>query len=216
MMTRGFSVGEAIKFGWNTLKSHIGFFVGVVVIAFVMTAIPSGIASGLEESSPFLSRVIYFISYIVGLGVNLGLIKVSLAFASNEKATYSDLFSQFPKTLNYFIAHILYSIIVTVGLILVIVPGIIWGVKYALYPYFIVEKDVGPLEALKLSGTTTQGFKWDLFALYFLSALIVLLGAFVIFIGLFVAIPTVMVAQAYAYKKLVGVQPVETKESPLN
>jgi hypothetical protein len=26
----------------------------------------------------------------------------------------------------------------------------------------------------------------------------------------------VMVAQAYAYKKLVGVQPVETKESPLN
>ena len=67
---------------------------------------------------------------------------------------------------------ILYGLIVLAGMILLVIPGIIWAVKLQYFSYFIIDKKLAPIEALKESSRITTGIKWDVFA--FCSVLIVI------------------------------------------
>jgi uncharacterized membrane protein len=89
-------------------------------------------------------------------------------------------------------------------MLLLIVPGIIWGIKFCFFDYFVVDKRLGPIEALKRSSAITRGVKWDLFVFFLMLTGINLLGAFCLLIGLFAAIPTTMVAQAFVYRRLLA------------
>ena len=85
---------------------------------------------------------------------------------------------------------------------MLIVPGIYLAVKYQFVPYLIVDKGMDPIEAFKESGKMTDGSKWDLLLLLIVLGMIVIIGFLAFIVGSFVAIPVVMVAEAYVYKKL--------------
>jgi len=87
---------------------------------------------------------------------------------------------------------------------LLIIPGIIWAIKFYFFSYLIVDKGLGPIEALKRSSAITDGSKWDLFLLGLLLFGINLIGAIPFFLGWFVTIPISMVATAFVYRKLLS------------
>jgi uncharacterized membrane protein len=86
--------------------------------------------------------------------------------------------------------------------ILLIVPGVIWAIKYQFYGYLIIDKKMGVMEALKKSAEMTDGIKLDLFGLGLVLLGVIILGALVLGVGLLAAIPTVWLATAYVYRKL--------------
>ena len=104
----------------------------------------------------------------------------------------------------YILSLIIYGLIVLAGLILLIIPGIIWAIKFQFFGYFIVDKGLGPIESLKQSAKITKDTKWTLFLFGLLSGLINLLGALLLLVGLFATVPTTMMAKAFVYRKLLG------------
>ena len=98
-------------------------------------------------------------------------------------------------------------------MILLIFPAFIWGIKFCLYPYFIVEKGMGPIEALQASSRATMGAKWDLLGFWSVIGVINVLGFFCLLIGLFATVPTTMVAMALVYRKLLS--QTETVQAPI-
>jgi uncharacterized membrane protein len=104
----------------------------------------------------------------------------------------------------YLIGDILYGLIIIGGLILLIIPGIIWAIQFQFFGYLIIDKGLGPIEALKKSSKITKGAKWDLFLLGILLVLINILGALALLVGLFATIPTTMIANAFVYRKLLS------------
>jgi len=119
-----------------------------------------------------------------------------------KKASFEDLYSHYNLVLNYAVASILYGLIVLAGYILLIVPGIVWTIKYQFYSYFVVDKGMGPLEAIKASGRATQGHKMHLFGFSWVALGVMILGLIAVFVGLLVAVPVVMLATAYIYRRL--------------
>jgi uncharacterized membrane protein len=93
------------------------------------------------------------------------------------------------------------------GFLLFIVPGIIWAVKYHLCFYFVVDKGLGPIAAIKASGRTTMGVKWELFGFGIVCAMINMLGMLCLIIGVFATYPTVVVAYALVYRQLLAQTP---------
>jgi uncharacterized membrane protein len=85
-----------------------------------------------------------------------------------------------------------------------IVPGIIWAIKYFPMLYLVVDKGKGPAEAFSESATLTQGVKGQLFLLGILFFFINLLGFTALFVGLLVTVPMTMLASAYIYRHLLG------------
>jgi uncharacterized membrane protein len=75
-------------------------------------------------------------------------------------------------------------------------------VKFSLFPYFIVDRRLGPIEALKASGIATMGAKVDLFLFGLLLSLINIAGFLCLIVGLFATIPTSLVAYAYVFRQL--------------
>lgn len=85
---------------------------------------------------------------------------------------------------------------------LLIVPGIIWALKFQLYGYFVVDENKDPLEALKASFCITKGEKWNILLLGILIGLLNFAGALFFGIGTFVTASITMIAMAYAYREL--------------
>ena len=95
-------------------------------------------------------------------------------------------------------------LIVVAGVILLVFPAVIWGIKFSLWPYFIVDRQTGPVEALRASSKATSGVKWDLLGFYFVVSVVQVLGILCLVIGLFAAWPTAMVATALVYRRLLS------------
>ena len=63
------------------------------------------------------------------------------------------------------------------------------SLKTNFFTYFIVDKDMGPIEALRESLTRTTGLEFELFTIYSILALLNLIGALLFGIGLLFTIP---------------------------
>ena len=86
--------------------------------------------------------------------------------------------------------------------VIVLVPTTIAWLVFGFYPYFIVDKRMGPVEALQASMRATKGSRMALLGLAVVSFLIVIAGLLCFVVGVFVAIPVVVVAWALAYRRL--------------
>ncbi|MBI2442806.1 MAG: DUF975 family protein [Candidatus Levybacteria bacterium] len=199
-----FTIGGALSYGWQTTKAHLPFFVVVILITGLVNFAPNFLLQGLREDTPMLSGLLSLAVWVLSMLVSLGAIKISLKIIDNKKAEIVDLFNGYPLLLNFILSSIIYAILVGVGLLLLIIPGIIFGIKYHFYSYLIVDKNMGPLEALKKSGEITKGVKWDLLLFGLACGLINIVGALALGIGLFITVPITMLAYAYVYRKLLG------------
>ncbi len=220
MSTQRFSKGEAIRFGWNTVKSNLGFFIALLVVMCLILFVPQIIAELMEENTPILSIIINIAVCVLNAVITMGLMKITIKFCNNEKGSFADLFSCFPLFFKYLFGSILYALIVIGGTILLIIPGIIWAIKFQFFIYLIVDKELGPIEALERSSAITNGVKWNLFLFGLLLFLINLFGLLCLLIGLFVTIPMTMVAMAFVYRKLLAqieiVQETEALDGEMN
>lgn len=196
-----FSKREAISFGWNTAKSNLGFFILLLLLYFGVFVV-FGMMGYFLEKNAILSAVVNLVSSVINLIFALGFIKIYLKLVDGQKPNYSDLYSTYPFFFKYLLGSIIFSLIVVGGLILLIIPGIYFALKFLLFPYFIVDKGVGPIAALKMSSQATKGAKINFLLFGILLWLIMLGGILALVVGLFIAVPTVGVAMAFVYRKL--------------
>lgn len=212
METKNFSKKEAIKFGWDAMKANFWFFVKLLIVVWLIYFIPiyfiPRFIANLIVNNALVISVITVITNLAFLVlstiVTMGLIKIFLKFSNNEKGELSDIFSSYPLFFKYLFGSILYGLITFGGFILLIVPGIIWAVRFQFFSYLIVDKGLKPIEALKKSSVITDGARWNLFVFGLLLGGINILGALCLGIGLFTTIPTTMIAQAFVYRKLLN------------
>jgi hypothetical protein len=218
-MEERFTIGEAVRYGWDIMKDNLAFLLAFVLILWLAEAIPSGLQAGLGRNSAGLNVIFGIIGFIVSFFVGMAYIKAGLRYTAGEQADFTDLYSAYPHLWNYFLGAILYGLIVLGGLILCIIPGIYWGVKYQFFGYFIIDQERTPTNALTRSGQVTQGIKGYLFLFNLAQLGIMILGFLACIVGILVAIPVNFVAHAYVYRRLVAtegaaMQPPQPSQPP--
>jgi len=196
-----FSVGEAIRFGWETFKKRPWFFIGVTVI----TAVISGVVSSLLDSvegGPLVNFANMLVNIAVSTFIGLGITSVYLkAHESVESVSFSNLW--YPDLFwNYLAASLVMSIIIGIGFILLVVPGIILATMLLFTTYLVVDRKLGPIEAMKESRRITEGKKWQLLAFLLAIIGINILGFIALLVGLLVSIPVSTLAIVHVYRKL--------------
>jgi len=205
------SVGDCISYGWETFKKRPWLLIGALLLSLIIAGIP-GMFGPKPEIGPdgklipppvTASYVIASLaSIVVSIFVAIGLITFALRAHDNiAGAQIADLWNPGPFW-RFLGAHILTTIVVVLGFIAFIVPGIILGIGLGFVPYLVVERSLGPIEAMKESWRITKGHKWQLFLLLLALLGINLLGILALVIGVFVAIPVSMIAFTHAYRTL--------------
>lgn len=235
MASKSFSYRGVLGFGWDVMKNNFWFFVAVA-ITLLLISLPSQVLGNVMENYPgkiptLLAILLFPVTFIVEIIVGIGLIKIILSFCDGQRPKFTTLFNAWGCFWKYIGAGILYCLIIGgtfvacvlpfvllsgamgnpcfafVFFTVAFIPATILAIKFSLCYYFVIDKGLGPINALRASSRTTMGAKWSLFGFGILCSLINLLGVLCLGVGLFATFPTVMVAMAIVYRQLSAMTP---------
>ncbi|MBR4082806.1 MAG: DUF975 family protein [Lachnospiraceae bacterium] len=141
---------------------------------------------------------------LVGGPITLGYVRFNMGMVNGHQPEFADLFSQFHRYKEAFFLQLLRGLIVTVGAILLVIPGIIANYCLALTPYILYENPGMPvLDVLKASNEMMKGNKWRLFCLHFSFVPLALVCVIFTFgIGLLWLVPYIEASQAVFYEEI--------------
>ncbi len=107
-----------------------------------------------------------------------------------SRATFAQDF-RFSLMMKFGIAWLLQTLIVYFGLLLFIIPGIIWGLMFCMTLWLAVDYQLDPIAALSSSRFLTRGIRWRLLLFYLALAGIGIVLSFVVVIGLAILISAI-------------------------
>lgn len=104
--------------------------------------------------------------FFLGAAVELGYCKFNLNLINGTNPQFSDLFSRFNIFWKALGLRLVTTLFIILWSLLLIIPGIIAGFRYAMAPYIMAENpEVGIMEAIERSKKMMHGNKWRLFCL---------------------------------------------------
>ncbi|TVY07459.1 DUF975 family protein [Paenibacillus cremeus] len=189
MATRAELKGRAL----SHLQGHWGKAVAVTLIVMVISIVLSK-----------LPRVGSLISFVITGPLTLGAAYFYLRLVRQQATNVADIFEGFSRFAQAFLLHLLSSIFVFLWMLLLIVPGIIAGIRYSM-AFYILNDNPGltAMEAIDRSKELMDGHKLQYFklALSFLGW--GLLSVVTLGIGLIWLIPYFAATNASFYENLI-------------
>ncbi|MBP7786032.1 hypothetical protein KA062_02130 [Patescibacteria group bacterium] len=176
-----------------------------ILIPFVIITVVGFVAVGV-------------IGILVSTALRMGYVNLTLDSVRNKQVYYKTILNQMSlkKAWRFLIANFLVTLNIIVGLILFIIPGILYALKYYFVSYLIVDKDMKPREAMKESGRLTKGVRFKLVSLTVVYFLIAILGFLVFGVGVIPASIVISIANAYIFNKLLEQsEPAVVPPSPI-
>lgn len=193
-----FSTGEALSYGWKKLQENVGPLLTAALAILAVNVIFWLLGSG------FLGGLFKLIGWFVSILISMGVIRIALKIVDGKPVETADLFQRADQALPYFIASVIVGIMVGIGFIFLIIPGIYLAITFGFFGYNIVDKEHGIVESIEQSAAITRAQKGDLFVFGVALFLFNLAGAIALGIGLLITVPVSMLALAYVYRKLSG------------
>ena len=143
-----FSAGDAISYGWGAYWKNVGPMVVIAIVVFVIQVVFSVLARAAGGGGG--QFVIQFIGTLVSLLITLGWLRVALEITNGVSPEIGDVFKASGYG-TFILASILFYIGLVIGLILLIIPGIIFAVVFGFYGFVIAERPegTGVIEALQ-------------------------------------------------------------------
>ena len=126
-----------------------------------------------------------------------------LDFIRGNELKVGKLFDGYKDCIRIGIAFFLYFLVVLVGVIFFIVPGIIFAMMFAQVPYILRDdENIGVIDALKKSANMMKGHKMQLFLLYLSFIGWAILAILTLGIGYLFLFPYMYTTVAHYYEDL--------------
>jgi hypothetical protein len=202
------STGDSYSKGWNVIFTTFLELL-VVSLVFMVIQIPTGMTQyniNLDGGNQFqlfmIPVVLLSMAYGVFIAGPIGMSTdwVFLKAVRREKIEIKDMFAVFERNYwNAVIAGLVTGIIIVIGIIMLIVPGIIFACRLAFVPYLVIDQKMEAMEALKASWAMTKGHGWTIFFMGFLAFFIIIAGLIVLFFGVIISAMWITAAFAVLY-----------------
>jgi uncharacterized membrane protein len=191
-----------IKEAWELFKKNLNVILIVIGVYFVYYLAQYLVNYVFGQT--ILASLISIIFMLLFLVIQLGAYNVMLRVVDGKGATFKDLYT-YPdaamKVIRNIVAGFIVGVIVIGGLILFVIPGIYLGIRLMFFTYYIVDKNAGIMDSIKMSWELTRSAVINLFLFSLLLVFLNFLGALLFGIGLAVTIPLTFLATALLYRK---------------
>jgi uncharacterized membrane protein len=233
-----FSVGDAFGWSWNKFTSNATPLIVAVLVYGAVIALLSLLtqflpaALGHESSGTYtgsngqtygsttvtlgfasvtvmvIGSILIFLTAVV---MHAGLLSGCLDIADGKPVTIGTFFK--PRNLRgAILAALLIAVITWAGLILCVIPGIIFGVLALFAIPFVVDRSLSPVDSLKASIATVRSNVGGTLVSWLVQLAAVLVGELLCLVGALVGIPFAQLVLTYTYRKLSGGQVVALQQ----
>jgi hypothetical protein len=174
------SVGEVISETFSIYGQNLGALLGSAIVVFVVVGLAAGI---LQSDGGLFFLLLATAVRLAGQALYTGFVVKLVEDVRDGRRDQgvSDLFSAAsPFILPLIGFGILFGIGVTIGFLLLIVPGLILLTFWSVGAPAIVVEGIGPVDAFKRSWQLVRGDAWAVFGVLVVVFLIVLVISFVL------------------------------------
>ncbi len=205
----GFSAAEAVGYGWRKFRENVGPIL-LATLLLLVVAIASSVLARVITGTDFgdnsfsiggsISSIITnVVGFIIGAGITRGALDIT------EGRSF-DIMSAFKRLniVNVLVTSLFVAVLTALGFALLIIPGIIVAFLTLFAIYFVVDKDTSPVDSIKGSFNLAKNNVGNMLVLILLSIVVMIAGFLALCVGIFVAIPVLAIAWAYAYKVFLG------------
>jgi len=195
-------VGSSYGNGWRQLWKYFLVLLLIGIICVLISSVSSvfNIGQGMGGAGAIVLGILslaygILLTNPIGYGVSFAYLKA----ARGDTLDVKDMFEVFHNYWNAVLANLLVGVIVIIGFVLLIVPGIIFACKLVFTPYLVVDRKMGVIEAVKESWRMTNGHAWKVFLIGLLSIPIGIAGLICFGVGIIIAIMWITLAFASLY-----------------
>jgi hypothetical protein len=218
-LSRGydFRIGELLSEAWQRTKGTKGIIIGGFLVFYAALFAASFVISGffgllglIGDDSIFAvvtELVVGILASALAYPFMAGINMVGIRRAADQPISFNDIFSHFGRTLPLLITAIVSMLLIYLGMILLIIPGLYLAIAYMLAIPLVVERGLSPWQALEASRKAISQHWFKVFGLFLLLGLITLISAIPLGIGLVWSIPLFVIAMGVLYRTIFGVLP---------
>lgn len=206
-------VGEVLGIAWDGFKPNWATLVFTFLLGGFIASVPRMIP-GLLVGAQVISQQddsywpIFGACTLVGILIQaffqVGLTKIWLDVARGATPSFGDMFAGGSRYVPMLGAMLLQALAIMIGYVMLIVPGVILALGLSLTQFYVVDRNMGPIDAMKASWEATKGQKGKIFVFGLAACLVMLGGMLACCIGTYVAFPVVWVAAAVMYLRMSG------------
>ena len=178
--------GEWISEGWNVVKNDMG---GMVLITLVFMLV-NGVIPLVLTGPTMIGLYMYCSKRLLGRPAELG-----------------DLFKGFSWFVPSLVAMLLIGLLVNVGMLLCIIPGLVVMAMYMFAYHFIFDKGLDFWPAMQASHEVVKKNYFGFTMFIVVLGLLNLAGVLLCLVGVFFTMPITYVAISAAYRDNVGFDP---------
>jgi uncharacterized membrane protein len=180
-------IGQA----WELVKPH---WLPLSAMFLILTAI------GAVPIGRFPAGSCVFI--IIGGALYVGISRALLGLVAGRPPRVGMMFEGFDRFGQAFLAMLVTSVLIGLGMVLLIVPGVILAIMWMFVYLVMAETNLDFWPAMQASAALAEGHWWELFCLMLACVVVGFLGLLACIVGIFVAYPVIYTAIALAYRFL--------------
>jgi len=206
-----FLIGALIVGAIGILFSLLGQFIAAAIFDTTpeTTIDPTTGAVEIESAGFFTgllaNSVVSFIGQVITTIAAAGLLKMAFDVVDGREASLGKMFEGWDKV-QVVVATILVGIATFIGIILCVLPGIAVIIFSAFTTAFVVDRKLGAIDAIKASIDLVRNNFGPAIVWMLLAFVCAVVGAIACGVGLLVAIPVILISQAYTLRALTGGQ----------
>jgi len=211
-------IGWTFQATWELFKARFAILIVLFVVMLVAAIITS---VGLSAFRVALEAIADLpgqdLAAVIGLAIfqnltgqlvntwfGIALIRIMLQIARNQPTDLALLLQSSPFMIRSFLATLLFSLMIGVGLLLFIVPGIYVMLTFWNFNYFIVDRNCGIIESFRLASAHANGNRLSILVLFLIAGGLNTIGMFAFCIGWVAAAPFCMLMLVIAYLSMTG------------
>ncbi len=216
-----FTIGEIFAEAWERTSGAKGTFLlawlfyivaAIAVNAVFAFAAPDPellIQQGRMSEGMIWAIIPSLITIPILYPILAGIILMGVHRSVDADINATSVFSHYGKVIPLTILTIVMSILIMLGFMLLVLPGLYLAVAYMMAMTLMIDRDMGVWESMEASRKAISKHWFKVFFLYLLLSLLMMVAALPFLIGLIWVLPLASIMHGVMYKYMFGVESVE-------
>lgn len=198
-------IEDVMSEAWQLTKGFKASYWGALIIYIVIAVIVTAITEFVFSGSVSLIIIGQILQGLVTYPLTAGLTMIAVRHSAGLPCNATMIFDYYPKTIPIFLTYLLMTILIAVGMLLLIIPGIYLAVAYSFAVILLVDKNMRIWDALETSRQAITQCWFRTFAFFIVMLVIIVVSMIPLGIGLIWSIPFASLGMAVIYRSVFGV-----------
>ena len=194
LLKEAFSRTYGVK--WN--------FMGALLVYAIIALITGTLLELIfpKDATEYNEAISSFLAVPITLPIMIGITMLGIKQARDEILDIPSVLNYFPFLFSILLAYFAMTILLFIGFLLLILPGIYLAISYSFTYTLIVDKGLGVWEAMELSRKTVTKRWFKFFGLALLAGLIIIISVIPFGLGLIWTLPMIYISYGLLYHHL--------------